>query len=84
MSQPTIRELLDQQRRIDANINGTEFVEREVPAPAEEADSGEPDAIDPNDLTVAQLREALTEAGVEFDGGAKKAELVELYAANLL
>lgn len=44
---------------------------------------GDGDAVDPEDLSVAELKAKLDEAGVEYKASAKKAELVALYEANI-
>lgn len=56
-----------------------------VPNPVarlEEDEAEEEEVASGADLTVAQLKEWLTEAGVEYDASAKKADLAALYDAN--
>lgn len=50
-----------------------------------EGDAGgkKPAKVDPNELSNAELKAALTEAGVAFKGNASKAALVGLYEANI-
>ena len=72
--QYSMRELLNQQKRIQANIDGVEF---------QEAEEEEEETIDPESMTVAELKAALDEAGVAYESSAKKADLVEAYSAYL-
>ena len=67
--QPSMKEQLKAQKRIDANISG-----------AEVADEEETEEIIPEKMKVDELKAALDEAGVEYDSDAKKADLVKLYS----
>jgi hypothetical protein len=68
------RDLLNHHKRVNANIAGTEYHE-----PTEE----ETEEIEPEKLTVAELKEALDEAGIEYTSEDKKADLVKLYSDYL-
>lgn len=69
-------QLMRDSRNVDRVIKGEELVDEE-----EQEEEGE-EAVDPSTLKVAELKEALTEAGVEFDASAKKDVLVQLYIDN--
>lgn len=66
--QPSMKEQLKAQKRIDANISGAELPD----------DEGE--EIIPEKMKVDELKAALDEAGVAYDSDAKKADLVKLYS----
>lgn len=70
--QPSLRDQLNASKRINANINGTELPEQE--------EEEEEEAIVPENMTVAELKAALDEAGVEYKSDDKKADLVTLYS----
>lgn len=71
--QPSIRDLLNHQKRIDANIRGETLPE----------DEEEEETIVPENMTVAELKAALDEANVEYSSDDKKADLVQLYSDYL-
>lgn len=81
---PTLKEMLASQRRIDHNINGTTEVEAEETEETEEEEQEEEEETSTSDLTVAQLKEALDAAEIAYPSDARKADLVELYDANEL
>ena len=66
--QPSMKEQLKAQKRIDANISGAELPD----------DEGE--EIIPEKMKVDELKAALDEVGVAYDSDAKKADLVKLYS----
>jgi len=69
------RDLLNHHKRVNANIAGIEYKEPEEEETEEE--------IVPEDMTVAELKEALGEAGIEYASDDKKADLVKLYSDYL-
>jgi len=69
-----VQEVTDKQREVLIRDGYARDVQAGKPA-------GE-GAVQPADLTVAQLKEQLTSAGVEIPKGAKKADLVELLVAQ--
>lgn len=73
---PSIKDQLKAQRHIRANIDGTE------PPSDTDTEEEEEEGTNASDLTVAQLKEALDDAGVEYENSAKKADLVALYEEN--
>lgn len=61
-------------------VAGPAVPEQYKDKPYIEADvDSEEAAQQPEDMTVAELKAALTEGNIEFDGNAKKADLVALY-----
>lgn len=68
----SLAELHSDSRKIDAG-EGSE----------EEEEEEEEEETSASDLTVAELKAALDEAKVEYETGAKKADLVALYEANI-
>lgn len=73
VKQPSLKEQLAASRRINDNIAG---VVREEEEEQEEEEEG----IVPENMTVAELKAALDEAGVEYKSDDKKADLVQLYS----
>jgi hypothetical protein len=77
--QPSIAELMKHHKRVKANISG-----EAIPGDAEEEEEEESDeTIVPENMTVAELKEALDEAGIEYKSDDKKADLVTLYSDYL-
>lgn len=66
-----VSENLRDSRKIEGSDTGSDEEEEE-----EESEGGA-------SLTVAELKAALDDANVEYPAGAKKADLVELYDANI-
>ena len=77
--QPDLKDLLRASRKIDDNMNG---FDRE--AAAQETEEEEEEEASTEDLTVAQLKEALDAAKVEYAKDARKADLVALYDEHKL
>lgn len=73
--QPSIKDQLAASRRINDNINGVVREEQE-----EQEEEEEEEGIVPENMTVAELKAALDEAGVEYKSDDKKADLVQLYS----
>lgn len=73
--QPSVHDLLKQQKKIDRRLN-------DLPE-EEEQEEEEEEVIEPEKMTVAELKEALDEAGVEYGSDDKKADLVQLYSDYL-
>lgn len=67
--QPSMKEQLKAQKRIDANISGAEVPDEE-----------ETEEIIPEKMKVDELKAALDEAGVAYNSDDKKADLVKLYS----
>ncbi len=63
--QPSLKDQLAASRKINLNISG-------------DRDPEEEEEQDPKKMKVAELKAALTEAGVEFEADANKAALVAL------
>lgn len=75
--QPSIAELMKHHKRVNANISG-----EPIPGDAEEEEESD-ETIVPENMTVAELKEALDEAGIEYKSDDKKADLVTLYSDYL-
>jgi hypothetical protein len=74
VKQPSLKEQLAASRRINDNIAGV------VREEEEEQEEEEEEGIVPENMTVAELKAALDEAGVEYKSDDKKADLVQLYS----
>jgi hypothetical protein len=73
VKQPSLKDQLAASRRINDNIAGRVREE-------EEEQEEEEEGIVPENMTVAELKAALDEAGVEYKSDDKKADLVQLYS----
>jgi hypothetical protein len=74
VKQPSLKDQLAASRRINDNIAGR------VREEEEEQEEEEEEGIVPENMTVAELKAALDEAGVEYKSDDKKADLVQLYS----
>ncbi len=73
VKQPSLKDQLAASRRINDNIAGRVREE-------EEEQEEEEEGIVPENMTMAELKAALDEAGVEYKSDDKKADLVQLYS----
>lgn len=74
VKQPSLKDQLAASRRINDNIAGR------VREEEEEQEEEEEEGIVPENMTVAELRAALDEAGVMYAVDYRKADLVKLYS----
>lgn len=74
----SLRDMIANSRRINNNIAGKP--RREPPAPDAEEEEEE---IIPANMTVAELKAALDEAGIAYKSSDKKDDLVQLYSDYL-
>lgn len=75
-----VTEMHRESRVIEGSLPADQLEQEEELEEEEELDEAEP--VDPATLSVAELKQALTGAGVDVPSGAKKAELVQLYKDN--
>ena len=73
--QPDLKDLLKSSRKINDNLNGYD----RAAATQETEEEEEEEEASTEDLTVAQLKEALDAANVTYAKDARKADLVALY-----